>query len=130
MRLLLDTHILLWAVLTPERIAEAARSALEDPHHSILVSAASAWELATKHAVGKLPLPESAESLIASMIAALGAQELSITIRHAVTSTALPPHHRDPFDRILVAQARCEGVTLVTADRMLTRYDATILWAG
>ena len=130
MRLLLDTHILLWAVFTPERIAEAARGALEDPHNNILVSAASAWEIATKHALGKLPLPESAESLIPKMMAAIDAQELPITVRHTVTSTTLPPHHRDPFDRILVAQARCEGVTLVTADRMLTRYDATVLWAG
>ena len=130
MRLLLDTHIWLWAVLTPERIAPATRSALEDPHNDILVSAAGAWEIATKHAIGKLPLPESAESLIPRMTVALGAQELSITVRHAVTATTLPPHHRDPFDRILIAQALCEGVALVTADRMLTRYDAMVLWAG
>lgn len=129
MRLLLDTHVWLWAVLTPERLAPAARNAIEDVNNALLVSAASAWEIATKHAIGKLPLPERPEILVPRALIALGATELPISVRHAVSSADLPLHHRDPFDRILVAQAICEGVTLVTADHVLTRYSAPVLWA-
>ncbi|WP_437284984.1 type II toxin-antitoxin system VapC family toxin [Sorangium sp. So ce406] len=130
MKLLLDTHVWLWAVLTPERLAAAARQAVEDPHNIILISAASAWEISVKHAIGKLPLPESPELLVPRAIAALGAFELPMTARHAISSAALPYHHRDPFDRLLVAQALCEGAALVTVDELLTRYGATLLWAG
>ncbi|AUX45294.1 twitching motility protein PilT [Sorangium cellulosum] len=130
MKLLLDTHVWLWAVLTPERIASVARQALEDPHNTILISAASAWEISVKHATGKLPLPEGPELLVPRAIAALDAIELPVTARHAISSAALPYHHRDPFDRLLVAQALCEGSALVTMDEMLTRYGATVLWAG
>ncbi|MDC0677675.1 type II toxin-antitoxin system VapC family toxin [Sorangium atrum] len=130
MKLLLDTHVWLWAVLTPERIAATARQAIEDPHNTLLISAASAWEIAVKHAIGKLPLPEKPELLVPRVIAALEAIELPVTSRHAISSAALPYHHRDPFDRLLVAQALCEGAALVTVDELLTRYGATVLWAG
>ncbi|XXT15907.1 type II toxin-antitoxin system VapC family toxin [Sorangium sp. So ce429] len=130
MKLLLDTHVWLWAVLTPERIATAARHAIEDPHNTLLISAASAWEISVKHANGKLPLPEAPETLVPRAIAALEAIELPVTARHAISSAALPYHHRDPFDRLLVAQALCEGAALVTVDELLTRYGATMLWAG
>ncbi|WP_437791859.1 type II toxin-antitoxin system VapC family toxin [Sorangium sp. So ce693] len=130
MKLLLDTHVWLWAVLTPERIAATARQAIEDPHNTLLISAASAWEIAVKYAIGKLPLPEKPELLVPRVIAALEAIELPVTSRHAISSAALPYHHRDPFDRLLVAQALCEGAALVTVDELLTRYGATVLWAG
>ncbi|WP_437542399.1 MULTISPECIES: type II toxin-antitoxin system VapC family toxin [unclassified Sorangium] len=130
MKLLLDTHVWLWAALTPERIATTARQAIEDPHNTLLISAASAWEIAVKHAIGKLPLPERPELLVPRVIAALEGIELPVTSRHAISSAALPYHHRDPFDRLLVAQALCEGAALVTVDELLTRYGATVLWAG
>ncbi|WP_437850644.1 type II toxin-antitoxin system VapC family toxin [Sorangium sp. So ce363] len=107
-----------------------ARQAIEDPHNTLLISAASAWEIAVKHAIGKLPLPERPELLVPRVIAALEAIELPVTSRHAISSAALPYHHRDPFDRLLVAQALCEGAALVTVDELLTRYGATVLWAG
>ncbi|WP_438038115.1 type II toxin-antitoxin system VapC family toxin [Sorangium sp. So ce128] len=130
MKLLLDTHVWLWAALTPERIATTARQAIEDPHNTLLISAASAWEIAVKHAIGKLPLPERPELLVPRVIAALEGIELPVTSRHAISSAALPHHHRDPFDRLPVAQALCEGAALVTVDELLTRYGATVLWAG
>jgi PIN domain nuclease of toxin-antitoxin system len=130
MKLLLDTHVWLWAVLTPERMAQAARDAIEDMHNSILISAASAWEIAIKHALGKLPLSESPEALVPKAMAALHAEELAITTRHALRAGALPAHHNDPFDRILLAQALCEDSVLVTADNDLKRYGAALLWAG
>ncbi|XXX73191.1 type II toxin-antitoxin system VapC family toxin [Sorangium sp. So ce134] len=114
----------------PERIAATARRAVEDPHNTLLISAASAWEISVKHASGTLPLPEGPEVLIPRAIAALDAIELPVTARHAIASAALPYHHRDPFDRLLVAQALCEGAALVTVDELLTRYGATLLWAG
>jgi PIN domain nuclease of toxin-antitoxin system len=89
-----------------------------------------AWEIATKHAIGKLPLPESPEALLERAMAELGAVELSITTRHALLSASLPHHHRDPFDRLLVAQAMLEDATLVTADRLLSPYAVKLLWAG
>jgi PIN domain nuclease of toxin-antitoxin system len=131
-KLLLDTHVWLWAVLEPDRLAHAAREAIENSRHALLVSAGSAWEIAIKHALGKLPLPEPPDTFVPRALAALGSgtAPLAITVQHAVASGALPNHHRDPFDRLLVAQAMCEGATLVTADHLLERYGAAVLWAG
>ena len=130
MRLLLDTHILLWVLGEPQRIAPGIRRDIEDLSNAVLISAVCAWEIATKHAIGKLPLPESPEALLDRAVAELRGVELSISRRHALRSASLPPHHRDPFDRLLVAQALLEGATLVTADPLLPVYGATLLWAG
>jgi PIN domain nuclease of toxin-antitoxin system len=130
LKLLLDTHVLLWSVSDPDRIAAAARAAIEDPSHTRLISAASAWEIATKHALGKLPLRESPEAFLLRASADLVADNLAITARHAILSASLPNHHRDPFDRLLVAQALVEGATLVTADHLLPQYGVPLLWAG
>ena len=131
MRLLLDTHVILWLLGEPERIAPGVRRVIEDTRHAVLISAASAWEIATKHALGKLPLPESPEVLLERAVRELCAVELSITRRHGLLSASLPNHHRDPFDRLLVAQAMLEDATLVTADHLLPPYGATLLlWAS
>lgn len=129
MKLLLDTHTILWLLGDPSRIAPEARRHVEDLSNAVLISAVSAWEIATKHAIGKLPLPESPQTLLERAISELRAEELSITTRHAVLSASLPNHHRDPFDRLLVAQAMLESATLVTADHLLSPYGATLLWA-
>lgn len=129
MKLLLDTHAVLWLLGDPGRIAPEARRQIEDLSNAVLISAVCAWEIATKHAIGKLPLPENPEALIERAIAELRAVELSITARHALHSASLPDHHRDPFDRLLVAQAMLEGATLVTADHKLSLYGATLLRA-
>jgi PIN domain nuclease of toxin-antitoxin system len=129
-KLLLDTHVLLWLLGEPERIAPEVRRDVEEMSNAVLISAVSAWEIATKHAIGKLPLPESPEALIERAVTELRAVELPIVSRHALLSASLPNHHRDPFDRLLVAQAMLEEATLVTADRLLPPYGAPLLWAA
>ena len=125
MRLLLDTHALLWALSDPERLAEAAREALRDGGNEVLGSAASAWELAIKRATGKLTAPDD----LLEVTAAAGFDWLPISARHATVAGALPPHHRDPFDRMLVAQARLESLTLVTRDQRFAAYGVELLAA-
>ncbi|MEQ8815175.1 MAG: type II toxin-antitoxin system VapC family toxin [Thalassobaculum sp.] len=123
MRLLLDTHILIWAMSTPDRLSPAVREALTAPGNDVLVSAASAWELSIKHALGRIvfPLAELAE-----LLDRMGLEALPISVAHAVAAGALPRHHNDPFDRMLVAQARLNDLLLVTEDAMIRRYDAPI----
>jgi PIN domain nuclease of toxin-antitoxin system len=128
-KLLLDTHAVLWLLGEPDRIAPRARSHIEDMNNAVLISAVCAWEIATKHALGKLPLPVSPQALLERAVRELRAVEVSITTPHALLSASLPNHHRDPFDRLLVAQAILEDATLVTADRLLSPYGATLLWA-
>ena len=125
MRLLLDTSVLLLALSEPERLSVAARNAIEDPASIILVSAASAWEITIKRALGKLEAPES----VVGAIREAGFETLDITPDHAERAGGLPPHHRDPFDRMLVAQAVAERCTLVTRDDALQDYDVEILGA-
>lgn len=127
MRLLLDTHILLWTLLTPGRLPSAARDALADDANDTVVSVASVWEIAIKHALGRLNVPVDR---LDALIAELGCTLLPITLPHAIAAGALPRHHTDPFDRMLIAQARHEALTLVTADVTLRRYDVAILSAA
>lgn len=124
MRLLADTRILLWALLAPANIPAPARAAIADPANDLLVSAATFWEIAIKHALGRLTLPlDRLEALVAE----LGATPLPITPAHALAAGALPRHHADPFDRMLIAQTRHEGLTLVTVDAAIARYDIPVL---
>ncbi len=123
MRLLLDTHVLLWALTADSRLRPAVRDLIIDGTTEVLVSAASAWEITIKRAIGKLGSPDD---LPAQLVAARF-DELPVTVEHAVAVLDLPDHHRDPFDRMLVAQARVEGLTLVTHDSNLSRYDVAVL---
>lgn len=125
MRLLLDTHALFWALLEPAKLPGTLRATLEDPRNLVFASAASVWEMAIKQAAGKVSFP----------FAALGAAlrratllELPVTLRHAEAAATLPAHHRDPFDRMLVAQARSEGLSLVSRDPAIRLYQVTVLW--
>lgn len=127
MRLLLDTHIFLWTLAFPERLDPRAREVVSDVRNALLVSSASLWELGIKYALGKIALPQGPAALWAEAQPLFGFQELPVTAEHALTAGALPPHHRDPFDRMLVAQSRCEGLTLVTADRALVPYGIELL---
>jgi len=122
-RLLLDTHIFVWASGRDERLHPALRVAIQGDAHEIFVSAASAWEIAIKHAVGRLDFPVLKWD---EMLATMGLAALPITPAHGVEAGALPRHHQDPFDRMLVAQARVERLTLVTQDRLLRHYDVPI----
>jgi len=125
LRLLLDTHALIWALEAPRRLPGWLRAAIEDPENEVFASAASAWEIAIKQSLGKLPLPRAdfLETLHRS-----GLVELPITARHADGTRSLPPLHRDPFDRMLVAQAQAEGLSLVSRDPAIRRYQVTVLW--
>jgi PIN domain nuclease of toxin-antitoxin system len=129
MKLLLDTHCFLWMVGGSDRIAAKVRRRLEDPTNELLLSAASAWELAIKVALGKLTLPMEPARYVPSRVAQLGLRALPIEIAHALRAAALPRHHADPFDRLLVAQAQIERVAIVTADRQLEAYDVKVMRA-
>lgn len=126
MKLLLDTHSFLWWMGNARELGPKARHAISDAASSVFVSAASAWEIAIKREKGTLQAPED----IRSWIAKSAFLELSIDIEHGIAAGELPGHHRDPFDRVLVAQARIEQMSLVTADPVLVRYDVLILPAG
>lgn len=125
MRLLLDSHVALWWLAEPARLEPAARSAIEDPAHLLYVSAASIWEIGLKVSKGKLRVPAG----YAELLWAEGMQPLPISVAHAQAAIELPPIHADPFDRLLVAQARLEGLTLVTRDALISGYAVPTLRA-
>ncbi|HEX9353344.1 MAG TPA: type II toxin-antitoxin system VapC family toxin [Streptosporangiaceae bacterium] len=122
MRLLLDTHVLLWWLDSPERLSDIASVAIAN-EPAIFVSAVTAWEIAIKRAVGKL----DARFDVIVEIEQEGFQQLPVTFEHALAAGSLDPHHRDPFDRMLVAQARSEDLVLVTADLQMSKYDVRVL---
>lgn len=123
MRLLLDTHVLLWSVLESPALPDRFREALEDPEAEVFVSAVSVWEVSIKRALGKLPVPQN----VFERALAAGCNALPVTWVHARAVEALPFHHHDPFDRLLIAQARVEGLVLVSADRVFSHYDVSRL---
>jgi len=123
-RLLLDTHALIWALADPDELAAAARSAIERPANTVLISPASLYEINLKVSLGKLHAP--AADLVGSIEAA-GFTELPLRLAHAALAGRLPFHHRDPFDRLLIAQAQLESLTVVTRDDHFARYGLSIL---
>jgi PIN domain nuclease of toxin-antitoxin system len=120
-RLLLDTHVFLWLHTEPERLGEHLAS-VEDPRTELVVSAASSWEIAIKHGLGRLPLPEPPERYVPERIRLLAARTISIEHTHALAVASLPRLHRDPFDRLLVAQAGLLDLTILTADPEVASY--------
>jgi PIN domain nuclease of toxin-antitoxin system len=128
LRLLLDTHTFMWAVLEPARLSRAAREAMEDLDNEVYASAVNAWELAIKCRLGKLPLPVDGPERFRSAIAESTFKPLPVTFEHAFAVQDLKRHHADPFDHILVAQALVERMTLVSIDRQLRRYGVDVLW--
>lgn len=125
MRLLLDTHALLWTLGEPARLRKEALEAVADAQNDVFASAASAWEIAIKRALGKLRAPDDLEAGLASQ----GFSRLNVTFRHAALAGALPRHHADPFDRMLIAQAQSERLTLVTRDVRIRLYEVPVLSA-
>lgn len=128
MRLLLDTHALLWWLAGDARLSLRARVAIGDGGNAVLVRAASAWEIATKHRIGKLPGADAFASDIPGRVASQGFEEVAITVAEATRAGALPGHHRDPFDRMLVAQALERGLVLVSNEALFDRYGVERLW--
>ena len=124
-RLLLDTHVLLWSLDDSPMLNRRLRGRLEDPEHDVFVSPVSVWEIAIKRALGKLRAPDDLEAGVRQQ----GFTPLPITFHHAEQAGALPPHHGDPFDRILIAQAQTEGLVLVTRDARIQRYGVRTMTA-
>lgn len=125
MKFLLDTHVLLWAAGTPERLSTAAREILESPEHTLLFSAASLWEIAIKRGLGRDDFRVH-PAVLRRGLEEHGYDEVPVTSAHALALDQLPSIHRDPFDRILVAQAQVEGVTLLTSDAVVAQYPGPI----
>lgn len=126
MNLLLDTHVFLWLQTEPDRLGEHLHL-VEDRHNDLLVSAASSWEIAIKYQLGKLPLPEAPERYVPHRVRAIGAHGIAVEHSHALAVANLPALHRDPFDRLLVAQALLLDLTLVTADPAVADYPASTI---
>ena len=128
MRLLIDTHVFLWTAADPEKLGKAVRTVLEDRANEVFVSAAVAWEIAIKYP-RDLALPAPPASYVPARTASLGFKSLPISQAHALAVSGLPEYHRDPFDRIMIAQAQVEGLTLVTADAECLKYPVNLLAA-
>ncbi|NOT17755.1 MAG: type II toxin-antitoxin system VapC family toxin [Sulfuriferula sp.] len=125
MKLLLDTHLLLWVAGSPDRLTLAARALIEDPLNELLFSAASLWEIAIKRNLGRADFQVDARALRRGLLDN-GYHELAITSIHTVSIDMLPPIHKDPFDRILIVQAMVEGITLLTADALVAQYPNSV----
>ena len=125
MKLLLDTHLLLWAAGQPHRLSQAANALLNDPDHVLLFSAASLWEVTIKRGLGRDDFRVDPRLLRRGLLDN-GYSELAITSAHAVAVEQLPPIHKDPFDRLLLAQAIVEGIMLLTSDPVVARYPVSV----
>ena len=128
MRLLLDTHAFIWWIAGDERMSLAARAAVDSASEGVLVSAASAWEIATKHRLGKLPSADSIADDIAGAIWRHGFEELAVTVAHGERAGRLPGPHRDPFDRMLIAQAQAEDLAIVSNEALFDRFGVRRVW--
>jgi PIN domain nuclease of toxin-antitoxin system len=130
MRYLLDSMIWLWSIGDVARLNKEARDVLTAPQNELYLSSASIWEIAIKVSIGRLQVPEPLRLLVPREIQRQGLKPLQVSYSHALGVSDLPLHHGDPFDRLLVAQARSEGLVLITSDRDIKRYPVQILWAG
>ena len=128
MRLLLDTHAFLWWLAGDEALSEPARASITDQANSIFVSAASAWEITTKHRLGKLPGVSAIVADLDSVVAGHGFVSLAISLRHGQAAGALPGPHRDPFDRMLIAQAMLDDLVVVSNEQPFDAYGVSRLW--
>ena len=128
MRLLLDTHAFLWWVEGEPALGRRATSAISDPDTEVLFSIASCWELAIKLSLGKLRLAQRLDRFLPDQLSVNGFSVLPIEVKHVARVASLPFHHRDPFDRILAAQALEEELAIVSADRVFRRYDVSVVW--
>lgn len=128
MRLLLDTHTLLWSSHEPQRLSMRVSALLCDTNNELYISLASCWEIAIKLSLGKLRLGKPLDHLIADEVTVNGSKLLPIELRHIMAGSRLPFHHRDPFDRLLVAQALTEDMPIVTVDGQLAPYGVTVIW--
>lgn len=130
MRVLLDTQAWLWMLMDPERFSHRSLRIVEKTANELVFSAASAWEIGIKHELGRLELPGAPESVIPDLMLRSGVEALSISHAHALRASTLPPHHRDPFDRLLIAQAQIENLPILTSDSQMALYDVEVIGAA
>lgn len=130
MTLLVDTHAWLWFLLTPDRLAEGALDALSDRRNTVKLSVASEWEIVIKYALRRLPLPEPPSTFLPSRASATATEVWPIEERHVLRLQDLPAIHRDPFDRIIIAQALVDDLIVVTSDAAILKYDVPTMWAA
>ena len=128
MRLLLDTNAFLWSLAAPWRLGAIAAEAMTDPSNELLLSIVAAWEIAIKLSLGKLRMPGNAAGWLPRELPRRGLRLLHIELEHALAVEHLPRHHRDPFDRLLIAQAQAERLTIITADEKFRAYDVPVMW--
>jgi PIN domain nuclease of toxin-antitoxin system len=127
-RLLLDSHALIWAVDNPSQLSQMATAALQAPTNQLLISAGTIWELGIKTGIGKLVLSLPYKQWMSQVITDLDVEILPLSVEYAAAQATLPMHHKDPFDRLLVAQAQIENIPLVSCDVILDRYGISRLW--
>lgn len=127
-KVLLDTHALLWALVEPERLSPSALAIIEDPQNTLVVSSASAWELAIKYQLGRIPEARSVIEGFSNHLRVLEALELAISSAHAIKAGSFHASHRDPFDRVLAAQSLIEGIPLISKDPLLKSFDVSLIW--
>jgi len=123
--LLLDTHTLLWWLADDVRLSAKARKLISDPANQVAISAVSGWEISIKHALGKL---EVDPVRVLDEVQNNGFMQLNVSFKHGLAAGVLPSHHRDPFDRMLIAQAQCERLKLVSIDGVFSDYDVEVIW--
>ena len=128
MKALLDTHVFLWWIMDDESLTPYIRDFIADEGNDLFLSSASCWEIAIKAKIGRLKLTENPEKFIPDQMIANNISGLPIQLVHALYVYNLPDHHRDPFDRMLVAQARIEKISIITNDRLIADYDVKIIW--
>ncbi|MBV9217157.1 MAG: type II toxin-antitoxin system VapC family toxin [Acidobacteria bacterium] len=127
MSILIDTHVFLWGAGVGKRLTKGALELLDDAETPIFLSVASAWEIAIKWSKGRLELPEHPAQVVRNAISTSGISQLALTLQDAFEVADLPFHHKDPFDRLLIAQARSNGLRLMTADPILEKYDVDLI---
>ncbi len=128
MKILLDTHTFLWWITDSPRLSARAREVIRDSNNELFFSAASGWEIAIKAQLGRLQLPDNLEQFIVEQLSLNTILVLPIQLRHALHVYTLPQHHRDPFDRMLVAQSQVENLPILTTDPQIAQYDVETIW--
>jgi PIN domain nuclease of toxin-antitoxin system len=128
MNLLLDTHAFLWFIAGNSSLSRKARAAIEDQNNGVLLSVASLWEIAIKVSLGKITLSESFDKFIPEQLTANGIELIDISVEHTALVANMPFHHRDPFDRLIAAQAKVENIILVSSDEIFDAYEIPRLW--
>jgi PIN domain nuclease of toxin-antitoxin system len=127
MKLLLDTHIAIWFVIDNKQLPKSAKQLIEDPENHCFISIATLWEMGIKHSLGKLKLKAELNKIF-ELFFESGLVLLPITPDHILTNTSLPFHHRDPFDRLIIAQAKREGYSIISKDLEFENYDVNLIW--